>query len=90
MMFGNSDDVMTAPLHPYTQTLLSAVPENLKKGEDFKLIGEPSSPMNPPLGCVYSPRCKKATSECHGLSNLPELLQSKLVQNKHELRCIFN
>jgi oligopeptide transport system ATP-binding protein len=56
------------PLHPYTQSLNSAVPvpnpKLERKRRRFILKGEPPSPANPPPGCVFHPRCPLAVEEC--------------------------
>jgi len=62
------------PAHPYTQALLSAVPIPKPKveaqREHILLKGEVPSPLNPPEGCHFHPRCAQARSEC--ISHTPE------------------
>ncbi|GAB4086722.1 hypothetical protein GCM10028784_33520 [Myceligenerans cantabricum] len=62
---GPSDDVYDGTLHPYTQALLSAVPEpdpsfRLTDSHAITLEGEPPSPMDPPTGCTFHTRCPLA------------------------------
>ncbi len=54
------------PRHPYTQALLSAVPviDPANKRDVIRLQGELPSPINPPPGCHFQPRCPKAMPEC--------------------------
>jgi peptide/nickel transport system ATP-binding protein len=63
---GTMDEVLHSPKHPYTQALLAAVPKIEAGGtrEVIRLEGELPSPVNPPAGCHFHPRCPKAMPEC--------------------------
>jgi peptide/nickel transport system ATP-binding protein/oligopeptide transport system ATP-binding protein len=54
------------PMHPYTRALISAIPVPVPgmKRERTILKGEVPSPLNPPAGCHFHPRCPIATEEC--------------------------
>lgn len=75
----SNKDLYEAPLHPYTQALISAIPvadpdmEESKNRE--KLEGEVPSPINPPAGCRFRKRCKYATERCG--QETPELKEVK-------------
>lgn len=62
-----SNDLYNTPLHPYTEALLSAVPiinPNVKK-KKIILEGDVPSPINPPTGCRFHPRCSRRIDRCH-------------------------
>lgn len=63
---GPATQVVTSPRHPYTQALLSAipVPDPRVKRERIMLEGDVPSPINPPSGCAFHPRCQHAREAC--------------------------
>jgi len=69
------DELFDNPLHPYTRALLSAVPipdPTVEADRSFQpLAGEVPSPINPPPGCVFHPRCPIAVPKCR--STVPAL-----------------
>lgn len=72
---GRTDQVFNRPAHPYTKALLASVPKLTLDDEalvHFEPIeGEIPSPLSPPPGCHFSPRCAFAEERCH--KDLPEL-----------------
>ena len=64
--YGAAGDIMRAPRHPYTRALVSAVPRiELQAGKDIiHLAGDQPSPLNPPEGCHFHPRCPHASEVC--------------------------
>jgi peptide/nickel transport system ATP-binding protein len=62
---GASGEVYGAPRHPYTHALIAAVPKLSAAKSDFTPIaGEVPSPLDPPSGCVFHPRCPLAVERC--------------------------
>jgi peptide/nickel transport system ATP-binding protein/oligopeptide transport system ATP-binding protein len=78
------DELFSNPLHPYTQALMSAIPipdPNLKR-ERIILEGDVPSPLNPPSGCRFHPRCPVVMDHCS--QREPEFLE---VQPNHWVAC---
>ncbi len=67
---GPARDVFKAPKHPYTEALLSATPiaNPGHKKPRIMLKGELPSPLNPPEGCYFSPRCRFADDTCRTIA----------------------
>jgi len=62
----NSDDLYDRPAHPYTRVLLDSIPVPDPEVEvaGTTITGEPPSPVNPPTGCRFHPRCPYADEIC--------------------------
>lgn len=76
-----SETLFANPNHPYTRALLSAVPipdPIAEEAREHKILpGEMPSPLNPPSGCVFHPRCDYAIGECRQSEPRLEELQSQ-------------
>ncbi len=72
MELADADELMDNPIHPYTQSLLSAVPipdpETARHSKRIVLEGDVPSPLRMPSGCPFRSRCKYATEQCAGTS----------------------
>lgn len=82
---GSAEEIFDNPKHPYTAALMSATPSAnpQKKKQRIMLTGELPSPLNPPKGCAFNPRCQHVTKECREQS--PALMGN----NNHQNAC-FN
>lgn len=86
---GEIENVINEPLHPYTQALISAVPTTDPSTKCFALIdekikGEIQTPINPPSGCRFHPRCPKAMKKCS--EQIPTFVDTG---NNHKVACLL-
>jgi len=82
----DAEEVFTRPNHPYTQALLAEVPRLDSRARRFTAIkGEIPSPLNPPAGCHFHPRCPHAFARCS--TEVPAL---KDVAPGHRSACHLN
>lgn len=85
---GPAERIFENPLHPYTQFLLSAIPvpdpelARELKAKRQKITGEPPSPINPPSGCRFHPRCPYVKEICK--KEEPPLVE---VEQDHYVAC---
>jgi peptide/nickel transport system ATP-binding protein len=81
---GTMDELVNNPLHPYTIALMIAVPVPDPKLEKARAIigGEVPTPIDPPPGCRFHPRCSKVTETCH--TEEPPLIE---IKNGHFVAC---
>ncbi len=82
----SSDDIISHPMHPYTQSLISAIPvpdpKLARERKRIMLEGEVPSPMNIPKGCAFRTRCRYATEKC-----AQETPQLRELAPGHEVAC---
>jgi len=84
---GSSTDVYTAPRHPYTEALISAIPvidAEAEMRERIVLTGDLPSPIDKPAGCAFNPRCHYAQDICR--TDKPTL---QLLDDGREVACHF-
>lgn len=83
---GTRDEIFQNPRHPYTKALIAAIPRfgQGKKKISKSLTGEVPSPLNPPSGCYFHPRCPIAFEQCSLLS--PQLTGN----NNHQVACLHD
>jgi peptide/nickel transport system ATP-binding protein len=75
-----TDDLFDMPNHPYTLALLNEVPRLESRGIDYQPVsGEIPSPLDPPSGCHFHPRCPHATNRCRAeMPILREIMPGRL------------
>ncbi|MCL1865050.1 MAG: dipeptide ABC transporter ATP-binding protein [Spirochaetes bacterium] len=84
-----ADEIYRAPIHPYTKALISAIPEPVPAISDKRIIlkGNVPSPVNPPAGCYFHPRCPAARDICR--EEYPELKNYGKGDTEHLASCHF-
>ena len=82
-----ADQLYDDPRHPYTQALLSAVPEPDPRADQRRVLlpGEVPSAANPPSGCAFHPRCPLAEPRC--AKETPELITHQKCGAGHVVAC---
>jgi peptide/nickel transport system ATP-binding protein len=81
---GPAEQVIGNPAHPYTQALVDSIPD---LGRESRVLpGEPASPLSPPSGCAFHPRCAIAVDACGG-DRLDVRLEGS-PGNPHQVACI--
>lgn len=82
----SKEELFNHPVHPYTRALIAAIPSVVpNKGKIGRVLqGDPPSPLNPPNGCAFHPRCPHATDICRTTpSQLSESSAGHLVSCHH-------
>jgi oligopeptide/dipeptide ABC transporter ATP-binding protein len=83
---GPAAAVLETPAHPYTRSLVDSIPTPDKPGRRARQAppgGDPPSPLAPPVGCGYHPRCPRATALCR---TQPPMLAART--SSHKAACI--
>ncbi len=72
---GNTEEIFSDPIHPYTTMLVGALPRVGDKSQRVGIPGRPPALKNPPPGCRFAPRCPHATDRCR--QEVPEFREVK-------------
>ena len=85
----SSVDLYRDPKHPYTRALMSAipVPDVRRKSKRIILGGDVPSPMSPPSGCPFHPRCPEAMPQCKEI--VPPKVNAGTPDKPHVVRCLL-
>lgn len=88
--YADAEDLYKNPRHPYTNALIAAIPIPEVTGEKREkqiVQGDVPSPISPPVGCHFSPRCPKAAEKCFEL--YPELKNFGSEDKPHLVACHY-
>jgi oligopeptide/dipeptide ABC transporter ATP-binding protein len=85
---GPKDTIFSRPAHPYTRALIESapVPDPERRRERPPIKGETPSPVNPPSGCAFHPRCPFATDACS--KTIPALERANPTDDRHRVACL--
>lgn len=86
----DSNELYRRPVHPYTRALIASIPisDPAKRKKRVPLEGDVPSPINPPSGCAFHPRCPYAKDICK--SDIPSLKSVSSKDQKHQVACHFS
>lgn len=87
----DSVDIYSKPRHPYTQALFSAipVPDPSRRSVRIILQGDVPSPISPPSGCYFHPRCPKAQAKCANQSPVLDGATARAEKSTHVAACFY-
>lgn len=81
---GERYDTFKEPLHPYTKVLIESLPTFDRDARLIKIPGQPHSPLAPPPGCVFHPRCPVRMEQCNAI--VPELAE---IRSGRKVACLL-
>jgi len=85
-----ADEIYQTPRHPYTRALISAIPQPKpgRKSQRIIMEGDVPSPIDPPSGCPFHPRCPHSTDKCR--TEVPSLRKAPHTVTGHTVSCHYD
>ena len=85
-----ADEIYQTPRHPYTRALISAIPQPKpgRKSQRIIMEGDVPSPIDPPSGCPFHPRCPHSTDKCR--TEVPSLRKAPHAATGHTVSCHYD